>query len=88
MKLWCEKTLSETMFTGAQKYLAKHKLDSVGFIKANSGIANRPERVQRMKSELQLADSLAQISRATKLSELSKKPQLLRPLKSAARRLP
>jgi hypothetical protein len=50
MKLRCEK-LSETIITGAQKYLAKRKLDSVGFIKAHSGIANRPERVQRMKSE-------------------------------------
>jgi hypothetical protein len=73
MKLWCEKTLSETFFTGAQKYLAKRKLDSVGFIKAHSGIANCPERVQQMKSELQLADTLAQISRANKAEQALKK---------------
>jgi 3-deoxy-D-manno-octulosonate 8-phosphate phosphatase KdsC-like HAD superfamily phosphatase len=66
MKLWCEETISETILTGAEKYLGKRKLDSVGFIKAHSGFANRPERVQRIKSELQLADSLAQISRAKK----------------------
>jgi hypothetical protein len=82
------KTLSETICTGAQKYLTKRKLDSVGFIKAHCDIANFPWRVQRMKSELQLADSLAQISRADKAEQASKKPQFLRPLKSAARRLP
>jgi hypothetical protein len=53
--------------------LAKRKLDSVGFIKAHSGIANRLERVQRMKSELQLADSLAQISRSNKAEQALKK---------------
>jgi hypothetical protein len=73
MKLWCKKTLSHTFFTGAQKYLAKRKLDSVGFIKAHSGIAKCPGRMQRMKSELQLADSLAQISRANKAEQALKK---------------
>jgi hypothetical protein len=65
--------LSETFFIGAQKYLAKRKLDSVGFMKAHSGIANCPERVKRMKSELQLADSLAQISRANKAEQALRK---------------
>jgi type II secretory pathway component HofQ len=88
MKVWCEKTLFETFFTGAQKYLAKRKLDSAAFIKAHSGIANRPKRVQQMNSELQLADSLAQISRANKAEQALKKPLLLRILRSAARRLP
>jgi hypothetical protein len=68
--------------------LAKRKLDSAGFIKAHSGIAHCPERLQRMKSELQLADSLAHISHANKAEQTLKKPLLLRPLRSAARRLP
>jgi hypothetical protein len=51
------------LFTDAQKYMAKLKLNLVDFIKAHSGIANA-ERVKRMKSELQLAYSLAQISYA------------------------
>jgi hypothetical protein len=76
MKLWCEKTLSETFFTGAQKKSAKRKLDSVGFIKAHC-----PERVKRMKSELQLAGSLAQISRANKAEQVHKKPLLASHLK-------
>jgi hypothetical protein len=37
-----------------------------GFIKANSGVANALERDKRMKSELQLADSLAQFFRSNK----------------------
>jgi hypothetical protein len=87
LELWCEKTLSEIFFTGAQKYLAKRKLDSAGFIKAHSGIANRPERVKRMKSELQLADSLAlRFPVQKKLSMLSKKPLLLRSLRSGCRK--
>jgi hypothetical protein len=57
--------------------LAKCQLGSVGFIKALSGIANAPKRVQRMKSELQLADSLAQISRANKDKKVYKNPLLL-----------
>jgi hypothetical protein len=73
IKLWCEKTLSETSFTSAQKNLEEHKLDLVGFIKAHSGIANCPKRLQRMKSELQLADSLSQISRANKAEKALKK---------------
>jgi hypothetical protein len=52
VKFWCEKRLSDTIVTGAQKYLAKRKLNSVGFIKAHSGIANCLERVQRIKASI------------------------------------
>jgi hypothetical protein len=53
--------------------LEKRKLDSVGFIKAHSGIANCPERVKWIKSELQLADSLCQMYRANKAEQALKK---------------
>jgi hypothetical protein len=62
----------KTLFRGTQKYLAKRKLDSVGFIKPNSEIANAPERLKRIKSELELADLLAHISRANKDEQVHK----------------
>jgi hypothetical protein len=52
--------------------LAKRKLDPTGFIKAQSGFARRPERVKRMKSEVQLTDSLAHICRANKDEQTTK----------------
>jgi hypothetical protein len=44
--------------------LAKRKLDSIGFILEHFGILNFLERVKRMKPDIALADSLAQVFRA------------------------
>jgi hypothetical protein len=64
---------ARTLFTGTQKYLAERKLDSVGFIKAHSGIANAPERVKRIKSELQLAYHLLKFLVQIKMSKFTNK---------------
>ena len=59
---------------GAKQVMAKRKLDSLGNVRGDCGFANDPER---MKGELQLADSLAGISKelteekATKTSLLT-----------------
>ena len=50
---------------GAKQGMAKRKLDSLGNIRGDCGFANDPERMKRLKSQLQLADSLAEISKET-----------------------
>jgi hypothetical protein len=47
-----------------------------------------PRNIWHNAKKLQLADSLAQISRANKAEQALKKPLLLGSLRSAARRLP
>tara|TARA_B110001452_G_scaffold205333_1_gene175349 strand:+ start:90 stop:1757 length:1668 start_codon:yes stop_codon:yes gene_type:complete len=60
---------------GAKQKLAKRKIDAVGNLRGESGIANDEVRLQRLKNQLQLTDSLAEIDqevaaeRATKASQ-------------------
>jgi hypothetical protein len=68
-----QKTFQKTFLTGSQKYLAKRKLDSASFIKRHSFIANATVQVKRMKSELQLVDSVAQFLVQTVMSKVHKK---------------
>jgi hypothetical protein len=49
--------------TGASQKLAKRKLDMFASIKSHSGVANDPKRLKRMQSQLEMAASLAEISR-------------------------
>jgi hypothetical protein len=71
----------------AKKFSAKRKLDSAGLSRHTLALQMPPERVEPMKRELQLADSLAQFPSAKKMRKLTNKPLLLRPFTSAARRL-
>jgi hypothetical protein len=66
-------SFQKTFVTGTQKYLAKRKLDSISFINKHSGITNAPERIKRMKCELQLFDSHARIPRASRDEQVHKK---------------
>jgi hypothetical protein len=64
--------LSE-IFKGTYKYLAKRKLDSVGFIKAHSGIANAPEQVKRMKASFSWLINLLKFRVNKKMSNFTNK---------------
>lgn len=48
---------------GAKQSLAKRKLDALGFMRGESGIQNDPERIKRLRNQLALADSIAEISK-------------------------
>jgi hypothetical protein len=58
---------------GAQKKLAKRKLDALGYIKAHSGIQNDPERIKRLKDTAELAASIAEVKRADAAEKKAKK---------------
>ena len=45
--------------------MAKRKLDAMGNVRGTCGFANDPERLKRLKSQLQLADSLSEINKVT-----------------------
>jgi hypothetical protein len=70
--MFCEflvfkKSFQKTLLRDIQKYLAKKANWTQLASSRHCGIANALERVKRMKSELQLADSLAQIFVQTKI---------------------
>ncbi len=46
---------------GAMQVLGKRKLDALGIFRGESGVANSEERLSRMKSRLELANSIAEI---------------------------
>jgi hypothetical protein len=79
---------------GATLRLAKRKLDAIGDIKAHCCVANAPERIERIKRGMELAASLAAISRADNEEKKKKKTQRLslcttsrpRPSPSSSRR--
>ena len=48
---------------GAKQAMAKRKLDNLGYIRGDCGLANDPERVKRLKNQLGLTESLAAISK-------------------------
>ena len=47
---------------GAKKRLGKRKLDALGLIRGSSGFANDPRRLKLLSNQLQMAESLAEIS--------------------------
>jgi hypothetical protein len=49
---------------GATMKLAKHKLDSLGYIKFFSGVQNDPDRTRRLTNKLERVQSLASIADA------------------------
>ena len=48
---------------GAKQAMAKRKLDNLGYIRGECGLANDSERIQRLKNQLDLTESLAAISK-------------------------
>jgi hypothetical protein len=59
--------------SGATMKLATRRLDNVGYIKAHSGLANDPLRLERMNNCNTLAASMAEITRITAACEDKKK---------------
>jgi hypothetical protein len=57
--------MSHAHGAGAQQALAKRKLDSLGNVRGQSGFANDPARMKRLKSQLDLVVSIADIDKAT-----------------------
>ena len=49
--------------TGAQQSLATRKLDNLGYIRADCGLANNPDRIRRLQNQLGLTQSLAAINK-------------------------
>ena len=49
---------------GAAQALRKRKLDALGNIRGHSGLANDAQRLKRLKSQLNLLQSIAHISKA------------------------
>ena len=47
----------------AKQAMAKRKLDNLGYIRGDCGLANNPERVARLKNQLHLTESLAAIAK-------------------------
>ena len=50
---------------GAQKSLAKRKLDVLGYVRGACGWGNDPDRLKRLKITLELASSMAEINKVT-----------------------
>lgn len=50
---------------GAMQSMSKRKLDNLGYIRGDCGIANDPDRVYRLKNQLGLTESLAAIAKET-----------------------
>ena len=69
---------------GAQQNLAKRKLDALGNLRGECGFANDPTRMKRLKAQIDLATSLAEISRATTKDATAKRLVERRQLTEAA----
>jgi hypothetical protein len=59
----------------AKQSMAKRKLDALGNVRAHCGVVNDPKRLKRLKEQLALADSLAEISKQT---QVPRHPYILR----------
>jgi hypothetical protein len=59
----------------AKQSMAKRKLDALGFVRASSGFANDEVRMKRLKNQLNLASSLAQINQLTAAEAATKASQ-------------
>ena len=47
----------------AKQAMARRKLDNLGYVRGECGLANDPDRIQRLKNQLSLTESLAAISK-------------------------
>jgi len=56
---------------GARLKLAKRKLTSLSYLQGESGVQNDPKRLRRMKNQLELTASMAEIKRVQKVHEQS-----------------
>ena len=54
--------MQDAIGQNAQLKVAKRKLDNLGFIQSHSGIQNNPERIERLKNQLEITASLAEIN--------------------------
>ena len=72
--------ISTTHGAGAAKHMAKRKLNALGDIGGESGFANDEGKMKRLKNQLRLAVSVAEINRVTdndKAADKSKKASAL-----------
>ena len=76
--------MSHSHGVGAQQALAKRKLDSLGNLRGTSGLANDAARLKRMRAQLELAGSLAEISKARASDDQGKKMAATRELTELA----
>ena len=58
---------------GGKLKLARRKLDSAGYIHSSCGLANDPDRINRLENRLMLASSLAEVSRQAAPAKLAKR---------------
>ena len=54
--------MRESVGMGAKLKLVKRKLDNLGYIKSHSGLQNNEARLERLKSQMEMAASLAEIN--------------------------
>ena len=77
--------MRDTQGLGAQLKISKRKLDNLGFIKSHSGIQNSEERIKRLKSQLKLSETLAEINAATDKEKGEKEETYKELLKSVSK---
>ena len=49
--------------TDAKQAMARRKLDNIGYLRGESGLANDPDRIQRIQNQLALTESMAAIAK-------------------------
>ena len=69
----CRALMADAGGQGAQKNLAKRKLDNIGDVKAYCGIQNDAERIRKLQAVGELAASISEIPRADKAARVAKK---------------
>ena len=74
--LTCEALMADAGGMGAQKKLAKRKLENLGDVKAHCGVQNDPERIRKLKATAQLSASISEIARVAKAEKAAKKVKL------------
>lgn len=74
--LTCGALMADAGGQGAQKKLAKRKLDNLGDIKAHSGVQNDPERIRKLKATAELSASISEIVRLDKAEKVAKKVKM------------
>eukprot|EP00966_Prymnesium_polylepis_P004990 114293-Prymnesium_polylepis.1 len=57
---------------GAKQSMAKRKLDALGNVRGDCAFANDPIRMKQLRNQLQLADSLGEISKETAAEKATK----------------
>lgn len=69
---------------GAKQALAKRKLDAIGNVRGHSGFANDEARCQRLKNQLNLVASLAEIAKEAENDKATKKSQRMSEMVNSA----